>query len=138
MKFSTPDEAESAFYQALETSDLKLMMSVWAKSEDIVCIHPMAARLSGPLAVESAWRHMFQHPLELKCKVTDQETISGEGYTINVVHENFEIDDHEEAPQPLIATNIYRQEANSWHMVLHHASPIANTTPDEDSSSQLH
>ncbi|MCG2634461.1 MAG: nuclear transport factor 2 family protein [Gammaproteobacteria bacterium] len=138
MTFNTPSEAEAAFYTALETADLKLMMSVWSNSEDIICIHPMAARLSGTVSVESAWRHMFQHPLSISCRVTDRETLNSSGFAVHVVHENFELSGQDESPQPLIATNIYRQEEKGWQMILHHASPIASTSPSEEESQKLH
>ena len=36
MKFSTPDQAEDAFYRALERADLSAMMAVWAEDEEVV------------------------------------------------------------------------------------------------------
>ena len=45
--FPTPQDAEAAFYEALETGDLETMMEVWAEDEEIVCVHPGGPRLAG-------------------------------------------------------------------------------------------
>ncbi|MCX7168975.1 MAG: nuclear transport factor 2 family protein, partial [Proteobacteria bacterium] len=36
--FPTPQDAEAAFYDALERADLEALMAVWAEDEEIVCI----------------------------------------------------------------------------------------------------
>ena len=38
--FATPEEAEHAFYEALEQGDTVRLMQVWADDEEVVCIHP--------------------------------------------------------------------------------------------------
>jgi hypothetical protein len=45
--FDTPQEAEDAFYDALEEGDLKQLLSVWADSEDICCLLPMYPLVRG-------------------------------------------------------------------------------------------
>src|SRR5260370_305974 len=45
--FPTPQDAENAFYEALEAGELEAMMEVWAEDEEIVCVHPGGARLAG-------------------------------------------------------------------------------------------
>ena len=45
--FPTPDDAESAFYDAFERADLAAMMVVWAEDDDVVCVHPPGPRLTG-------------------------------------------------------------------------------------------
>ena len=36
--YPTPQDAEAAFYEALESADLDAMMQVWADDEEIVCM----------------------------------------------------------------------------------------------------
>ena len=48
--FTTAEEAEAAFYDAIGRADLDALMSVWSDDEDIVCIHPTGQRLSGAAA----------------------------------------------------------------------------------------
>ena len=45
--FPTSQDAENAFYDALERADLDAMMAVWAEDEEIVCVHPTGPRLAG-------------------------------------------------------------------------------------------
>jgi ketosteroid isomerase-like protein len=56
--FTSPQEAETAFYEALERGDLEAMMSVWSEDEEIVCVHPGGARLTGYALVREAWHHV--------------------------------------------------------------------------------
>lgn len=120
--FATAAEAEAAFYQAFEAADLNAMMAVWAPSGDVECIHPMSPRLSGLPAIRESWRHIF-HDARLVFTLTDVQRFSDTQLAVHVLHERIQ-------PavggilQMMIATNMYRRIGDSWHMVLHHASPI--------------
>jgi len=52
--FLTPQEAEAAFYEALERGDLDAMMEVWAEDDEVSCIHPGGPRLTGYEQVREA------------------------------------------------------------------------------------
>ncbi|MGD2076219.1 MAG: nuclear transport factor 2 family protein [Gammaproteobacteria bacterium] len=39
--YTTPQEAEDAFYDALEEGDFERLLAVWADSDDIVCLLPV-------------------------------------------------------------------------------------------------
>src|SRR6185369_12018763 len=45
--FPTAQDAENAFYEALERADLEAMMAIWSEDEEIVCVHPAGQRLAG-------------------------------------------------------------------------------------------
>ena len=57
--FPTAQDAENAFYEALERADLEAMMSVWAEDEEIVCVHPSGPRLTGQDPVRESWRKIL-------------------------------------------------------------------------------
>ena len=57
--FPTAQDAEAAFYEALERADLALMMAVWSEDEDIVCVHPGGPRLAGQDQVRASWRQIL-------------------------------------------------------------------------------
>src|SRR3546814_10483025 len=57
--FTTPQEAEQAFYEALRQADLALMVRVWADDEEVVCIHPGGMRTIGHDALKSTWQQIF-------------------------------------------------------------------------------
>ena len=68
--FPTPDDAETAFYDAFERADLAAMMAVWAESDDIVCIHPQGPRLAGFEAVRESWAQIFAGGAQLRVRTT--------------------------------------------------------------------
>src|SRR6185312_15893809 len=49
----TAQDAENAFYGALEGGYLEGMRAVWAEDEETIGVHPGGARLSGPDEVRS-------------------------------------------------------------------------------------
>src|SRR5258706_7776479 len=57
--FPTPDDAETAFYDAFERADLAAMMAVWAATDEIVCIPPPGPRLTGFEALRESWAQIF-------------------------------------------------------------------------------
>ena len=57
--FTSPEEAETAFYAALSRADLDGMMAVWSEDEEVVCIHPGSIRLVGLAAIRESWRQLF-------------------------------------------------------------------------------
>jgi hypothetical protein len=67
--FTSPEEAESAFYAALARADLDGMMAVWSEDEEVVCVHrqhPPDRPVGHPRIVAPALRerHAAHHPTE--------------------------------------------------------------------------
>ena len=57
--YTTPEDAEDAFYDAISRADLDALMNVWAEDEEIVCIHPTGQRLTGSTAIRESWQTIF-------------------------------------------------------------------------------
>ena len=125
--FPTPQDAEAAFYEALERADLEAMMAVWAEDEEIVCIHPGGPRLVGYASIREAWRRMFDGGARLQVRLSQPTIVQGPLATATTVMEHISVRDDESVRPPLVATNVYVRGALGWRMVLHHASP---TPPD--------
>lgn len=119
--FATPQEAESAFYNAFETADLAAMMSVWAEDEGVVCIHPGAPRLEGRELVREAWRQVFEAGNALSFTLTDVRYTQDSLLAIHLVREEISVDG--ELASVMLTTNVYQFVDGSWRMTLHHASP---------------
>ena len=124
MGFSTPAEAEAAFYAAFEARTFDAMMAVWADSDDIACIHPLAAPLNGRAAVAAGWRSLFEAAGQFRLQIEIAHTLRGDTQVIHVVREYLVIGQETGPRPPILATNVYRKEAGGWRMVLHHASPL--------------
>ncbi len=74
--FPTAQDAENAFYQALERADLDGMMAVWSEDEEIVCVHPAGQRLAGQQQVREAWRQMFAGGAGMRVQITQQVAVT--------------------------------------------------------------
>lgn len=129
--FTTPQDAEAAFYEALERADLDAMMAVWADDDDIVCVHPGGTRLSGMAQVRESWRRIFAHGQTLHVRLRQEQSLNGMTLAVRSVYEQIAVAGETQARNPMIATNIYLRTSNGWRMVVHHASP-APAGPESD------
>ena len=123
--FDTPDAAEEAFYEALENADLELMMAVWDRAEDVVCIHPAGKRLEGYQTVEHSWRSIFSKGATMQFEITDQRRIVTSRQAVHLIYENITMGSNVAL---VLSTNVYRLTADGWRMVLHHASPTPTSS----------
>jgi uncharacterized protein (TIGR02246 family) len=126
--FPTPQDAEAAFYDALERGDLEAMMEVWAEDEEVVCVHPTGPRLSGYDQVRESWAQIFNSRQKLQVRISNQVYVQGMMLAIHSVHENIHVQGETRARAPAVATNVYTRTGNGWRMLVHHASP-APTAP---------
>lgn len=137
--FPTPQDAEAAFYEALERADLERMMAVWSEDEDIVCVHPGGPRLSGQDQVRESWRKIFAAATRARVHVTQQVTIAGSMVAVHSVHENFSLPGERKPLQAVVATNVYLRTAAGWRMVAHHGSPAPGSAePQPETPKILH
>jgi len=129
--FPTAQDAENAFYEALERSDLEAMMAVWAEDEEIVCVHPAGQRLAGQEQVREAWRQMFAGGPGLRVQITQQVAATGMMVAVHSVHENITVAGENRPRPPVVATNVYLRTAAGWRMIVHHASPAPGAAAAE-------
>lgn len=123
--FPTAQDAENAFYEALERADLDAMMEVWGEDDEIVCVHPSGQRLSGQAQVREGWKQMFAGGAGLKVQTSHQVVASSMMAEVRSVYENITVPGERHARPPIVATNVYYRTAAGWRMVVHHASPPA-------------
>lgn len=121
--FPTAQDAENAFYEALERADIEAMMTVWSEDEEIVCVHPAGQRLAGQEQVREAWRQMFTGGPGMRVQVTQQVAVTGMMVAVHSVHENITVTGEQRARPPMVATNVYLRTPSGWRMIVHHASP---------------
>ena len=121
--FPTAQDAEAAFYEALERADLELMMAVWSDDEEIVCVHPGGARLTGQDQVRDSWRQIFAAGTRARLHVTQQLAIAGSMVAVHSLHENFSVPGDKRVLPPVVATNVYLRTAAGWRLIAHHGSP---------------
>ena len=122
--FTSPQEAEAAFYEALERGDLEAMMNVWSEDEEIVCVHPGGPRLSGYALVREGWRHIFEGGTRLKVQLLALSTVHAPFTAMHSVIEQITVIGQKHLAAPVVATNVYIRGALGWRMIVHHASPV--------------
>ena len=131
--FPTPQDAEAAFYDAVERADLEALMAVWAEDEEIVCVHPGGPRLSGYTAIRDAWRRIFEGGPRLKVRLSGTTTVQTPFTVVHTVIEHISVRNDESKRAPVIATNVFVRSTVGWRLVLHHVSPAppesVNETP---------
>ncbi len=127
--FLTPQEAEAAFYEALERGDLDAMMEVWSEDDEVSCIHPGGPRITGYEQVRENWAQIFKSGQRLQVQLTDQVIVAGMMFSVHSVHENILVRGAQgEAAGGrgvVVTTNVYIRSGSGWRMVLHHGSPAA-------------
>ena len=121
--FPTAQDAEAAFYEALERADLELMMAVWSDDEEILCVHPGGMRLTGQDQVRESWRQILAGGARARVHLSQQVAISGPMVAVHSVHENFSVPGEKRPLQTVVATNVYLRTAAGWRMIAHHGSP---------------
>lgn len=121
--FASSQEAEAAFYEAFGKNDLEAMMAVWADDDDIYCVHPGGARISGLENVRESWRRLFTHGQTLGFQLRARHEIHGMMYAVHTVYEHITVAGQGPARNPMLATNIYLRTERGWRMVAHHAAP---------------
>jgi len=126
--FTSPQEAEAAFYDALERGDLDAMMSVWSEDEEIVCVHPGGPRLVGYALVREGWRRIFEGGARLKVQLLALSTLHSPLTAVHSLIEQIAVVGEKHLAAPVAATNVYMRGALGWRMIVHHASAVPPTS----------
>ena len=128
--FKTPDEAEAAFYEAIEHSDMAALTNVWSTDDNIVCVHPGSSRIEGRAEVLESFSELFAEAPSLSFSIVDTLYTGNESLAVHLVREEVELDG--EVVSVMVSTNIYHVEDGGWRMLLHHTSPEPDAAYDID------
>ncbi|MCZ7563507.1 MAG: nuclear transport factor 2 family protein [Burkholderiales bacterium] len=136
--FPTSQDAEAAFYEALERADLDAMMAVWAEDEEVVCVHPGGPRLTGFEQVRASWTAIFKSRQRLRVQLANAAYVQGMMLSIHSVHENVTVVGEPAPRPPVVTTNVYIRTGGGWRMLVHHASPAPEAPSRAESGKILH
>jgi len=124
---ASADDAEQAFYDALENANLEGLMDLWSEDDEVVCIHPGGARLVGLNAIRNSWKAMFANgPIHAR-RAQVQITQGSMAAVHSVIEQVIVAQQGATAVVNVYATNVFFKGPQGWRMVLHHAS----LTPQE-------
>jgi ketosteroid isomerase-like protein len=130
--YDTPQEAEDAFYDALDEGDLKKMLSVWAEADDICCLLPMHPMILGREGVTDVFTQLFSQGHGVSLSIAHLGWIETDNIAIHQVEETIEdppADRH--TPPPFYGTNIFRKDNTGWRLIVHLNAPTPPPPPPE-------
>jgi len=131
-RFDTPQEAEDAFYDALEEGDREQLLSVWADSDDISCLLPMYPFIQGRAAVADVFAHLFSQGHGVSLSINHLHWIETGDIAIHQVEEVIQnVPPDRPPPPPFYGTNIFRRDSSGWRLLLHQNSPTPAPPPPE-------
>jgi len=112
--------ANARFYRAFNERDSAAMGELWAARSPVACLHPGASLLVGRQQVLRRWHEILASRLAftLRC---DRATVQVFGATAIV----YCYEGGDDEPAHLAVTNVFVREGDGWHMVHHHAGPMA-------------
>jgi ketosteroid isomerase-like protein len=120
-QYPTAQDAEDAFYDAIDDRSADRLRGVWEDSADIACLLPMQPLLQGE-KVHSAFAPLFEGDMRLDIQVRHIRWLELGDLAIHYVEELVRVPGRPPQP-PFFATNVYRKGASGWRMVLHQNSP---------------
>ena len=124
--FDTPQDAEDAYYDALEEGNLEGLLSVWDETDDISCLLPMHPLAQGHSAVRDAFTRLFARGQGIALSVKHLGWIDTGDVAIHQVEETPQ---HQasggQPPMAVYGTNIYRRGTRGWRLIIHHNAPTA-------------
>ena len=143
------EEANAAFYRAIESNDIELMDEVWAHEKWIKCVHPGWEMISGWRRVRStrlekaslgrrrvreSWSRIFEDEQRMRISPSAVSVHTEGDFAWVTCLENITV--FEETSFDSVqaaATNLFIRRDGRWLMVHHHASPIPMIVADTSS-----
>ncbi len=119
--YTSPEDVEQAFYDAISRGDPDLLMLAWADEEETVCVHPTGARLRGIAPIRESWRSIFS---TARIRVKPEQVAHWHSAVMAVHHltEYLFVGDDPNPHGPLHVTHVYMRGPQGWSLVSRHAS----------------
>ena len=121
--FETPQDAEDAFYDALDESNLEVMKSVWEDSDDVICLIPMTLARIGSKQVIQGWQTLMLGEIKINVEVRHLHWIETDDLAIHLVEERISVIGQNQKQSPMYASNVYRRGETGWRMIVHQNAP---------------
>ena len=134
------DDIEAAFYEALQTGDIELLMACWSDDDEIVCVHPGGPRVVGSAAIRSTFDAIFANG-SIRVWPEQVRRIEAMASVVHNVLERVQVTTETGPAEAFVlATNVYHKTSQGWRMVAHHASPGSQNAAHEihDTAQVLH
>lgn len=128
------EQANTAFYRALESGILERMDEVWAHEDWVRCVHPGWDLLIGWHRVRESWEMIFASGQKMRAAPSDVWVYTEGDIAWVTCTENITVFNESSFDSALAsATNLFIQRDGRWLMAHHHASPIPIVVADSSS-----
>jgi hypothetical protein len=111
-------QANEAFYRAFNAKDPEAMDSAWAAQHQVACIHPGWNALLGREDVLASWHNILTNPNQPRIVIGGAQVVFTSDTAIVLCRELV-------SGAPLIATNVFVQEGDTWRLVHHQSGGVA-------------
>lgn len=135
--FATPEDAENAFYEALERGDSDALIATWSEDEDTVCIHPTGVQLSGLSLIRDSWRSIFDNS-QLRVSATLMAQWHSAILAVHHLIEAVFVGDDQAPHGPLFVTHVYSRGSHGWRLVNRHASAAGQAHGVDEEPGETH
>ncbi|WP_405980079.1 nuclear transport factor 2 family protein [Streptomyces sp. NBC_00158] len=133
------EEANTAFYAAMEQGDFDTLSALWLEDE-ISCVHPGWPVLSGRGEVLRSYALIMSHTEYIQFFLTDTKVaLIGDTALVtcteNILSGGPAPEAGELGPlvgQLVVATNVFRRTPQGWRLWSHHGSPVLTDSDDEE------
>ncbi len=126
------DEAEKEiqrinkrFYESICTSNLSMMEDLWAKTQDVKCIHPGCSIIMGWEKIRESWQKIFNSGGFANTEVSNVYIeVNDSSAWLNCTERISYVVRDQVIITVVQTTNIFEVNKEQWNVVLHHASPM--------------
>ncbi|KAJ8753839.1 hypothetical protein K2173_000093 [Erythroxylum novogranatense] len=115
--------ANARFYKAFREGDLATMQSLWAKGDNVCCVHPGASGVLGYNDVVESWEVVWMNydfPLDIELKNVRVHFRGEVGYVTCVEF----VRTKGSSWGAQFVTNVFERINGQWFICIHHASPV--------------
>ncbi|MGW7364707.1 nuclear transport factor 2 family protein [Streptomyces sp. NPDC054841] len=137
------EEANTAFYEAMERGDFEEVSALWldgAGGDDISCVHPGWPVLSGRGEVLRSYALIMANTEYIQFFLTDvRVSVAGDTAVVtcteNILSGAPAEQEGELGPlvgQLVVATNVFRRTPHGWRIWSHHGSPVLAESEEEE------
>jgi len=127
------EEANAAFYRALESSRIERMDEVWSHEEPVRCVHPGWELITGWPRVRESWVRIFEGGQKMRVHPTEVCTqVSGEFAWVTCIENITLFNDESFDTAQAVATNLFLLRDGRWLMAHHHTSLIPMIVSEAD------
>lgn len=130
--YTTAEDAEEAFYDAIGRGDLDALMATWSEDEEIVCIHPTGQRMDGHAAIRESWRSIFESNPRFSVHIRSKVRWESMLISVHSVVETLFLEKDQTTHGPMLTTNVFIRGANGWRLLSRHTSAAAEAADNDD------